>query len=948
MMKKNIAKIALILVVCMCLPLFAACDVSGIFGKQPTTDASDKDDKPEQDETNAENSDDFEMVLGASSNCYKIASYEGKEKHLVIPAMHNGIPVVEIGEKAFMNSKDLVSVVIPDSVEIIGNSAFKNCQKLELVTIGEYQSRLYEIGKQAFFGCSSLEFIEFVGEEDSWNSIAKGKDWDKNAGSKTQSKKYEVVFIATTEVPTEKIESDPIDTEEPEEIKFSCPAYGTIFKGHDPTVQVWNETLGEYRIHLGIDIATALYAPVYAVADGTISIIWNDALMGQSIAIYHGNGLLSFYKNLDPAIESDIVKGVKVKGGQKIGVVGATAYTELADEPHLHFEMTLNGISVNPKDYLKYDDSSIKPGTDTEIVPPIDGFKISLPVEGEIFKGHDPNIQVWSETYGDYRVHLGIDIETEEFAPVYAAADGVVGKIWVDALMGQCLTINHANGFVSFYKNLDDTLADGIEEGCQVTRGTWIGNVGNTAISELADPAHLHFEMTNDGVFVDPEKYCNNDLGNIAYDACNHQYQTVTVWKKTCEYNGLKKTLCPWCNDVKDEIVSEAEGHNLVVIDEGATPLCGNKYMATSVCTVCNETVIEERVAQHQEGKILRISEPTVATYGYTLIECSHCGGQYRTDIKAKLNDTSVFEPYYRSKGVLEGKYRWLFYLGDNSAAYYNGTNILSDEELQGYLYVLTTLNELCKSQGKTLQISVWPNKDQVYPEFTGLEDVGYQNKRTYQWINYVNDAGINAIYPIEELMEMKPYFDVYCQYDSHWNNLGAYIGYQAMLESLGLETVSVHDLPVFEYTGGNKLAEDHYYTQLRGDMLGMGGWSFNAADYPNHRNYYVKYRSDVVYTFVDGTDNKNGGSDIRHTVAENATYDLNFVMIADMYRVMQLGYIEKDFSDAYLCHRSQVNESQTVEAVKNADVIVIAAVERYDSDIINTAKKLISILSSN
>ena len=144
----------------------------------------------------------------------------------------------------------------------------------------------------------------------------------------------------------------------------------------------------------------------------------------------------------------------------------------------------------------------------------IEEFQLALPVSGVISKGHDSTIQVWSETMGDYRVHLGIDIATEQGAPVCAAADGVIAKVWDDALMGRCVAISHDGEVYTFYKNLDSTLADGIEEGEKVKCGQTIGNVGDTALSELADEPHLHIEMTVNGLAVDPRDYFNPDAKN--------------------------------------------------------------------------------------------------------------------------------------------------------------------------------------------------------------------------------------------------------------------------------------------------------------------------------------------------------------------------------------------------------------------------------------------------
>ena len=151
---------------------------------------------------------------------------------------------------------------------------------------------------------------------------------------------------------------------------------------------------------------------------------------------------------------------------------------------------------------------------ETESLPvsgEIEEFKLSLPAQGFIAKGHDSTIQVWSETMGDYRVHLGVDIETAENAPVYAAADGVISKVWDDALMGRCVAISHDGEVFTFYKNLDESLAQGIVQGKEVQAGQKIGYVGNTALSELADEPHLHLEMTVGGLAVDPRDYFSDE-----------------------------------------------------------------------------------------------------------------------------------------------------------------------------------------------------------------------------------------------------------------------------------------------------------------------------------------------------------------------------------------------------------------------------------------------------
>lgn len=143
-----------------------------------------------------------------------------------------------------------------------------------------------------------------------------------------------------------------------------------------------------------------------------------------------------------------------------------------------------------------------------------------LPVSGALTSKHDPSLQVFSNTMNDYRVHLGIDIVTEASAPVYAAADGKIDKIWEDTLMGYCIAIKHGGDSYTIYKNLAETLPDGIAEGVSVRSGQLIASVGESAMVEVAEEPHLHFEMTVADLGVDPLEYFDeNALASLGIDA---------------------------------------------------------------------------------------------------------------------------------------------------------------------------------------------------------------------------------------------------------------------------------------------------------------------------------------------------------------------------------------------------------------------------------------------
>ena len=152
-------------------------------------------------------------------------------------------------------------------------------------------------------------------------------------------------------------ETQPVgaDPEEPEGI-FTLPVSGQLYKGHDATIQVYSNTMGDYRVHLGVDIATPPEAPVFAAADGTVEKVWEDSMMGTCVAITHKDETVSIYKNLAKELAEGIAAGATVKQGDEIGRVGDTAVVEMADEPHLHFEVTVKGLSVDPLDFFSKTD----------------------------------------------------------------------------------------------------------------------------------------------------------------------------------------------------------------------------------------------------------------------------------------------------------------------------------------------------------------------------------------------------------------------------------------------------------------------------------------------------------------------------------------------------------------------------------------------------------------
>ncbi|MBQ8381939.1 MAG: M23 family metallopeptidase [Clostridia bacterium] len=143
----------------------------------------------------------------------------------------------------------------------------------------------------------------------------------------------------------------------------------------------------------------------------------------------------------------------------------------------------------------------------TTPIPEKTVFKLTRPADGYLSAVHDVETLSYSVTMQDYRTHAGIDIETENGAAVVAAAAGTVTAAYEDPMMGYCIEIDHGDGYVTVYRNLTDTVPEGIEVGSTVRAGQLIGAVGGSALIEQAELPHLHFELTRDGEQIDPLTY---------------------------------------------------------------------------------------------------------------------------------------------------------------------------------------------------------------------------------------------------------------------------------------------------------------------------------------------------------------------------------------------------------------------------------------------------------
>ena len=222
-----------------------------------------------------------------------------------------------------------------DMTNITGNNTLENDRA---------ESASTEIGKSVNEALNETNSIT--------NSISENttKANTTNIQNQTNKVKEKTNKVEETSI-SKETEKQEKKEEAKKELSFERPVEGDILKAYAKDNLVYSETLQEWTTHLGVDIKADKTTVVKASEAGTVKTIKNDPRYGLTITIEHDNGYQTVYANL---LSSEfVIEGEKVEKGQSIGTVGNTATFEIADEPHLHFEILKDGVQIDPNTVMK-------------------------------------------------------------------------------------------------------------------------------------------------------------------------------------------------------------------------------------------------------------------------------------------------------------------------------------------------------------------------------------------------------------------------------------------------------------------------------------------------------------------------------------------------------------------------------------------------------------------
>ena len=125
--------------------------------------------------------------------------------------------------------------------------------------------------------------------------------------------------------------------------------------------------------------------------------------------------------------------------------------------------------------------------------------------ETNVLMGFSATELQYNSTLNQWEAHKAMCLGASADANVYAVYDGVVESIENSYLMGTTITIKHNDTLTTVYSSL--ASEPNVKEGDTVTKGQVIGKVSTTAQAESALGNHLHFEVLENGVKVDPAEY---------------------------------------------------------------------------------------------------------------------------------------------------------------------------------------------------------------------------------------------------------------------------------------------------------------------------------------------------------------------------------------------------------------------------------------------------------
>lgn len=272
------------------------------------------------------------------------------------------------------------------------------------------------------------------------------------------------------------------------------------------------------------------------------------------------------------------------------------------------------------------------------------------------------------------------------------------------------------------------------------------------------------------------------------------------------------------------------------------------------------------------------------------------------------------------SDQVIIGNDGWFFYSSKTDGdpiADYEGTNYYTDEQLVAAKNNILETQKKLEDRGIGFCVIVPPNKERVYSEYMPLKYKYAQETRTDVLLNYLQQSGASVVNPNNEILKFSDDFKTYYKQDTHWDELGGYIGTKCALDTFNLSVPELDESIVEKDSKCNS------------DLVGIA--SLDGV-------FESDYGLTTSRTLHDIDDSKMDEKTPCHFHNDKAEFDKTILLIGDSFRKSMAPNLAYCFKDVYVIHRDNY-ERKMLDSIA-PDYLISEFVERY-SDNIGTFKIL-------
>lgn len=271
------------------------------------------------------------------------------------------------------------------------------------------------------------------------------------------------------------------------------------------------------------------------------------------------------------------------------------------------------------------------------------------------------------------------------------------------------------------------------------------------------------------------------------------------------------------------------------------------------------------------------------------------------------------------SSQVLLGKEGWLFYksvFDNDPIGDYDGTKQFTQDEMkmigESVLRVQTALEE----RGIRFTVLLCPNKENVYAAYMP-ENYAYAEKsRTDFLAAYLEDEGVSVVNLKENMIRHSGGYPLYYLYDTHWNQLGGYVGTETLLRSWGIGYPQLKERKIL-----SKNLWDCENRECNDDLAKLSRLQFVFDD---EREYVVEGTHSIDWRGIESEE---------YICFENpdAVCEERVLLIGDSFRRAMLPSLCEEFREVYVIHRENFEAGMLNEI--HPDDVIAEYVERYSGD---------------